>query len=104
MDNRKQTPSAITHQMLKAHGRELAQLSANISTALNEITEIKHYLHSDSKTNTMGTVERASRNENRIDAIEQREKIYVAKATMIYTLGTFLGGGIVWFFTRFWVK
>lgn len=100
----KNSPSAITHRMLKFQAKELAQLSSNVSIALNDIAEIKHYLHSDVKTNQMGTVELAENNEVRIIAIEQREKIYVAKAGIIYTLATAFGGGIVWVFTRFFIN
>lgn len=104
MTQGKQSPSAITHRMLINQAKEIAQLSSNVSIALNEITEIKHYLHSDAKTNTMGTVERSQSNEGRIMKIEQREKIYVAKAGMIYAFGTSVGGVLIYLFTRLFVR
>jgi hypothetical protein len=100
----KQTSTQITHGLLLKQGKELTQLSANISIALNDISDIKHHLHSDKNTNSVGTVERSINNEGRIIHLEQREKIYVAKFSMIYAIGTAFGGLVVWFFTRVFLK
>lgn len=100
----KNTSADVTHQMLQSQAVELAQLSANVSTALNEIAEIRHYLHSDKKTNQKGTVELARDNEERIDKLEQREKIYVAKAGVLYSIGVAVGTAVVWMVTKFFIK
>lgn len=95
------TPSSVTHKMLEKQAFELAQLSANISIALNEIEEIKRYLHSDRNTNQKGIVELARDNGDRIEKLEQREKIYIAKAGVLYSFGLALGTAIVWSINKY---
>ena len=89
---------------IKEQSKKIGQLAIDVSTALNEIQDIKHHLYNDNNTNGSGAIERSKKNEVRIYDLEQREKIYLAKWGMAAAFAGMVGSGIVYLVNRIWLK
>lgn len=102
--NSKPTPAAITHALLHEQSLKIAQLAIDVSTALNEIQDIKHHLYNDNNTNGIGAIERSKLNEKKIAQLEQREAVYIAKWVGAAGVAGTFGGIIVWFVNKFLIR
>jgi hypothetical protein len=67
-----------------------------VQTDSQKIDRILSILENDESINKIGLVQQVQKNQERIDALEQREKIYTAKATVLGFIGGFLITIIAW--------
>lgn len=98
------TDNAITHGLLREQGKKILELSVDVSTMKNEVDDIKKLLHSNSSTNQKGAIELLDVVNDRVYALEEFNKISVAKKGLLISVGLFLGGGLVtlikWLFIK----
>lgn len=70
-----------------------------IQTDSQKIDRILSILENDDSINKIGLVHQVQQNQNRLDILEQKEKIYNAKATLLGVVGGLLITIINWIFT-----
>lgn len=66
-----------------------------------KIDRILSILENDDTINKIGLVHQVHINEKRLDSLEEREKIYTAKATLLGFIGGIIITIIGWFFEHF---
>lgn len=70
-----------------------------VQTDSQKIDRILSILENDDSINKIGLVHQVQQNQNRLDVLEQKEKIYNAKATLLGVVGGLLITIINWIFT-----
>lgn len=103
MPNR-ETPSSITHALLRKQSADILDLSARVSIMSNEIRDFKHHLYSNGHTKEMGLIERSHNLDKRVHNLEEREKIYLAKWSVLAFLAGGIGSLALWFIKEMFVK
>lgn len=69
-----------------------------------KIDRILSILENDDTINKVGLVHQVAINEKRLDAIEEREKIYTAKATILGIIGGIIITIIGWILEHFYIN
>ena len=104
MSGSKLTPTAITHLKLEELSKDFLKMSAEFSTVKNEVHDIKNLLHSNPAVNQKGAIETLHDMNKRVFGLEEREKIGVAKKSLLVAVAMTVGGGLVtlikWFFIK----
>jgi len=94
----------ITHALLKEQGQKIVQLSADVSVMANEMQDIKNMLYSDGRTKQKGVVELVYDIDGRVNGIQEREKVYLAKGAVLVGFASAIGSVVMWGINRFLIK
>ena len=70
-------------------------------TDSQKIDRILSILQNDESINKIGLVHQVQKNESRLNALEEREKIYTAKASILGFIGGTIITIVVWFIEHF---
>jgi len=104
MASGKLTPTAITHLKLEELSKDFLAMSIDVSIMKNELHDMKALLHSNPQVNQKGAIETLADVNKRVFGLEEREKIGVAKKSLIVAIAMTVGGGLVtlikWFFVK----
>lgn len=69
-----------------------------------DLSEIKTYLYNDEKTGTPGAIQKLTELEQRVQVLEETNKIEAAKKALLVFIGGIIMGLIQWAFKYFTAK